>query len=127
MLEDAFSLAVRWGMLASDERKEKKKKDFLKRGLTVVLMEFLPFQETHSHPLLKPLLKDPKMGLKTSLLSLRFRPVNCIHQSVEVNIFTMKKLSLHRFSIRFWIVWDLNITRNICCKKDYLSMLLLDI
>lgn len=61
-----------------------KKKKFSKE-LSFRANGFLPFQETHSHPLLMPLLEDPKMELKTFLLPLRLGLL-----TAEVNIFTLK-------------------------------------
>lgn len=43
-------------------------------------------QETLSHPLLVPILEDPKMELKTFLLPLRLGLLTAFHQSAEVNI-----------------------------------------
>lgn len=78
MLEDAYSLPQREGYYWSGEKN-------FKKGLSVVLMGFLPLQETLSHPLIMPLLEDPKMEQKI-LLSLR---LGLFQQSAEVNIFTM--------------------------------------
>lgn len=78
MLEDAYSLAER-GKAITDQKK------VIKRALSFRANGFLPFQETHSHPLLMPLLEDPKMELKTFLLPLRLGLL-----TAEVNIFSLK-------------------------------------
>lgn len=84
MLEDAYSLAERQCLALI-----KKKKSFQKSSIFRA-NGFLPFQETLSHPLLMPLLEDPKMELKTFLLPLRLGLLTAFHQSAEVNIFTMR-------------------------------------
>lgn len=61
------------------------KKKVIKRALSFRANGFLPFQETHPHPLLMPLLEDPKMELKTFLLPLRLGLL-----TTEVNIFSLK-------------------------------------
>lgn len=84
-----LKMHIRWlrGKAATDQ---KKKKSFQKSFSVCRANGFLPFQETLSHPLLKPLLEDPKMELKTFLLPLRLGLLTAFHQSAEVNIFTMK-------------------------------------
>lgn len=61
-----------------------------KRALSFRANGFLPFQEKLSHPLLMPLLEDPKMELKAFLLPLRLGLLTAFHQSAEVNIFTIR-------------------------------------
>lgn len=81
MLEDAYSLAE--AMPTTDQ------KSFQKSSLSVELMDSFLFRETLSHPLLMPLIEDPKMELKTFLLPLRLGLLTAFHQSAEVNIFTI--------------------------------------
>lgn len=82
MLEDAYSLAQRQ-CLPLIKKFSKELSIFRANG-------FLPFQETLSHPLLMPLLEDPKMELKKILLPLRLGLLTAFHQSAEVNIFTIR-------------------------------------
>lgn len=84
MLEDACSLAERQCQTLI------KKMFFRKKEISIFRANgFLPFQETLPHPLLMTLLEDPKMELKTFLLSLRLGLLTAFHQSADVNIFTM--------------------------------------
>lgn len=82
MLEDAYSLAERQ-CLPLIKKFSKELSIFRANG-------FLSLQETLSHPLLMPLLEDPKMELKTFLLPLRLGLLTAFHQSTEVNIFTIR-------------------------------------
>lgn len=63
--------------------KKKKYKSFHKSSFFVLMDSFLS-QETLSHPLLVPILEDPKMELKTFLLPLRLGLLTAFHQSNEV-------------------------------------------
>lgn len=92
MLEDAYSLAERQCLALI------KKKKFSKELSIFRANGFLSLQETLSHPLLMPLLEDPKMELKTFLLPLRLGLLTAFHQSTEVNIFTLR-VSLHLFPL----------------------------
>lgn len=86
-----LKMHIRWlrGKTITDQKRKRKK--VLKRALSSPANGFLPFQEAHSHPLLMPLLEDPKMELKTFLLPLRLGLLTAFHQSAaEVNIFTLK-------------------------------------
>lgn len=70
----------------SKRKKKTKKTKVFTRALSVVLMDSFLSQETLSHPLLVPILEDPKMELKTFLLPMRLGLLTAFHQSAEVNI-----------------------------------------
>lgn len=84
-----LKMHIRW--LKGNAYHRSKTKVF-KRAQSFVLMDSFLFQETLSHPLLMPLLEDPKMELKTFLLPLRLGLLTAFHQSAEVNIFTIRVL-----------------------------------
>lgn len=83
------------------------KKSFQKRSICRA-NGFLPLQETLSHPLLMPILEDPKMELKTTLMSLRLGLLTAFQQCAEVNIFNRRRCAsicfLWGVSIYFWTI-----------------------
>lgn len=71
------------GIACHRSTRRKKYKSFHKSSFFVLMDSFLS-QETLSHPLLVPILEDPKMELKTFLLPLRLGLLTAFHQSNEV-------------------------------------------
>lgn len=69
--------------IACDRSTRKKYKSFHK-SFSFVLMDSFLSQETLSHPLLVPILEDPKMELKTFLLPLRLGLLTAFHQINKV-------------------------------------------
>lgn len=74
--------------LPATDQQEKNTKVFT-RALSFVLMDSFLSQETLSHPLLVPILEDPKMELKTFLLPLRLGLLTAFQQSNEVIFFVV--------------------------------------
>lgn len=67
--------------LPATDQQEKKNTKVFTGALSFVVMDSFLSQETLSHPLLVPILEDPKMELKTFLLPLRLGLLTAFHQN----------------------------------------------
>lgn len=89
--EDAYSLAGRGNAYHWSKTK------VFRRGLSFVLMDSFLCRRRISHPLLKPILEDPKMELKIFLLPLHLGLLAAFHQNAEVNILTIRFPTIYIF------------------------------
>lgn len=96
---------------ARDQQRRKKYIKVFTRALSFVLMESFLSQETLSHPLLVPILEDPKMELKTFLLPLRLGLLTAFHQNNEVIFLSYFLLFL--FTVDKLFLTDLELCKGV--------------